>query len=92
MAERADVELQVWHVLIASGLMAMAGAAGWWLLSRPSGREVRTAELTCTMLERADCAIPQAAVAGPVVLAVVGGFAVLIGVLLRGQATAAPRT
>src|SRR5690606_5237257 len=61
--------------LIAFGLAGIIAAGIWYWASRPNGRDVRTAEI----LGRTP---PEAAVAGPIVLAIAAAFTVLCGVII----------
>lgn len=74
-------------LLTVLGLVLAAGAGLWWWTSQPSDAELRTEEVSCALRRQFDanafCSDPPApAVAGPVVLAIIGGFVALCGVIL----------
>lgn len=87
-----DVEAKLWHLLVVVGAAGMVGALVWWWTSIPDGRDVRTAEVGCAVRNALDCDVPASTVIGPVVVAAVGALLVVVGVILRGQDTATPRT
>lgn len=77
---------EVATLLICGGLALGLGGLLWWWFSRPSARELRTEEVLCALPSNANfCDMPEAAVVGPAILAVVGAFGILLGVILYSK-------
>jgi hypothetical protein len=74
-------------LLVAAGIFLAVGGAAWYLLGRPDETDTITARTVCVMNGAARCQMPVAPVAGPIVLAAVGAFLILIGAVLSPRRT-----
>jgi hypothetical protein len=79
--------------LVALGILAVIAAGAWYFLGQPSEQDQRSAEIRCAIWsDPAACEddplpIPTA---GPIVLAITGGFLALAGVIVYAGAPSSP--
>lgn len=72
--------IRAWGALVVLGIALMASGLIWYLSSRPTTSEIERAEEA--QVWDPSVALPEAAVAGPIVLAALGALALLLGVIV----------